>query len=75
MSFFAKIKQFFGVGTIKVTLNAPGTFNTNDGVIEGTIKLEAKSDQSIVSFSVCEDTHQGTPYLFNHKRWDAENYE
>jgi hypothetical protein len=38
-------------------------------------EAERMSDQSIVSFSVCEDTHQGTPYLFNYKRWDAENYE
>lgn len=52
MSFFAKIKQFFGAGTVKVTLNAPATFNTNDGTIEGTIHLEAKSDQTIVSLKV-----------------------
>jgi hypothetical protein len=38
-------------------------------------EAERMSDQSIVSFSVCEDTHQGTPYMFNHKRWDAEIYE
>ena len=38
-------------------------------------EAERMSDQRIVSFSVCEETHQGTPYLFNHKRWDAENYE
>ena len=60
MSFFAKIKQFFGVGTIKVTLNAPGTFNTNDGLIEGTIKLEAKSDQSVVSLEVRLDEEYTT---------------
>lgn len=52
MSFFAKIKQFFGAGTVKVTLNAPATFNTNDGVIEGSVHLEAKSDQSILSLEI-----------------------
>jgi hypothetical protein len=52
MSFFAKIKQIFGVGTVKVTLNAPATFNTNDGVIEGSIHLEAKSDQTVLSLKV-----------------------
>lgn len=52
MSFFAKIKQFFGAGTVKVTLNAPATFNTNDGVIEGSVHLEAKSDQTILSLEI-----------------------
>lgn len=52
MSFFAKIKQFFGAGTVKVTLNAPATFNTSDGVIEGSVHLEAKSDQSILSIEI-----------------------
>lgn len=52
MSFFAKIKQFFGAGTVKVTLTAPGTFNTNDGLIEGSIHLEAKSDQTVLDITV-----------------------
>jgi hypothetical protein len=38
-------------------------------------EAERMSDQRFVSFSVCEDTHQGTPYMYNHKRWDAEIYE
>jgi hypothetical protein len=38
-------------------------------------EAERMSDQRAVSFSVCEDAHQGTPYMFNHKRWDAEIYE
>lgn len=46
---------------------------TNDGCWYW--EAERLSDQRIVSFSVCEDTHQGTPYMFNHKRWDAEIYE
>ena len=38
-------------------------------------EAERMSDQRAVSFSVCEDTHQGTPYMFNHKRWESEKYE
>jgi hypothetical protein len=38
-------------------------------------EAERMSDQRVVSFSVCEDTYQGTPYMFNRKRWDAEVYE
>lgn len=52
MSFFAKIKQMLGIGTIKVTLKAPGTFKTDDGKIEGTVNLVAKSDQTVVSLVV-----------------------
>lgn len=57
--------------TVCVVTKAPE--RSNDGCWYW--EAERMSDQSIVSFSVCEDTHQGTPYLFNHKRWDAENYE
>lgn len=52
MSIFAKIKQFLGIGTVKVTLQIPGTMNTDEGKIEGTIHLEAKSDQIIESLEV-----------------------
>ena len=49
MGFFGKIKQFLGIGTIKVTLHPPGTFNTNDGTIKATVELLAKSDQTVES--------------------------
>lgn len=52
MSFFAKIKQFLGIGTVKVTIKAPGTFNTDDGKIDGTLNLVAKSDQIVESLVI-----------------------
>jgi hypothetical protein len=57
--------------TVCVVTKAPE--RSNDGCWYW--EAERMSDQSIVSFSVCEDTHQGTPYMFNHKRWDAEVYD
>ncbi len=32
------------------------------------------SNNVIVKYSVCKDLRQAAPYLFNHKRWDAENF-
>ncbi len=52
MSFFAKIKQFLGIGTVKVTIKAPGTFKTEDGKIEGSLNLVAKSDQIVESLII-----------------------
>jgi len=52
MSIFSKIKQFLGIGTIKVSIKAPGTFKTEDGKIEGTINLVAKSDQVVESLVI-----------------------
>jgi hypothetical protein len=57
--------------TVCVVTKAPE--RSNDGCWYW--EAERMSDQSIVSFSVCDDTHQGTPYMFNHKRWDAEVYD
>jgi hypothetical protein len=57
--------------TVCVVTKAPE--RSNDGCWYW--EAERMSDQRAVSFSVCEDTHQGTPYMFNHKRWDAEIYE
>jgi hypothetical protein len=45
MSFFAKIKQFFGVGTVSIKIAAPATFKTEDGLIKGTVTVVGKSDQ------------------------------
>lgn len=52
MSFFSKIKQGLGIGTVKVTLNAPGTFRTDDGTIEGSVNLVAKSDQNVLAITI-----------------------
>ena len=57
--------------TVCVVTKAPE--RSNDGCWYW--EAERMSDQRMVSFSVCEDTHQGTPYMFSHKRWDAEIYE
>jgi hypothetical protein len=37
-------------------------------------EVEQLSNQRIIKYTVCKDCLQGAPYLFNHKRWDAENY-
>jgi hypothetical protein len=57
--------------TVCVVTKAPE--RSNDGCWYW--EAERMSDQRVVSFSVCEGTHQGTPYMFNHKRWDAEIFE
>lgn len=49
MSLLNKIKQFFGMGTVSVKLQAPGTFKTSDGEIKGNVTILGKSDQIIES--------------------------
>lgn len=44
----------------------------NDGCWEW--EAERMSNHQIVTYTVCKDSLQGAPYLFNRKRWDAENY-
>ncbi|QQR54794.1 sporulation protein [Candidatus Peregrinibacteria bacterium] len=50
--FFAKIKLFFGIGTVKVLLEAPETFSAGDKSIEGTVTIIGKSDQKITKITV-----------------------
>lgn len=45
MSLISKIKQFFGMGTVSIKIQAPGTFKTEDGEIKGSVTIVAKSDQ------------------------------
>lgn len=52
MGFFGKIKQFFGIGTVKVTATAPGSFSVNDPSISGSVEMLAKSDQEVVGVEV-----------------------
>lgn len=52
MGFFGKIKQFFGIGTVKVTATVPPTFSVDDSHLNGTVELLAKSDQEVVSVEV-----------------------
>lgn len=47
MGILAKIKQFFGIGTVKVTLHVPHTFSADESKIDGTVELIAKSNQVI----------------------------
>ena len=61
MSFFNKIKQFFGIGTVSVKIDAPATFKTEDGLIKGSVNLTAKSDQVLeyVEIELEEEWTQG----------------
>ncbi len=52
MSFFAKVKQFMGIGTLDVKLQVPGQFRATDTTIEGTLHIVAKSDQSIIKIDI-----------------------
>lgn len=47
MSFFNKIKQGLGFGTLEAKLNVPGQVAGNSGQFEGDFILTAKSDQQI----------------------------
>jgi hypothetical protein len=37
-------------------------------------EAESISDNRTVIFTVCKDGKQAAPYLFDHKKWDAENF-
>lgn len=52
MSFFAKIKQFFGAGTVKVELTTPASVEKASGQLPGSVKLLASSDQQVLEVSV-----------------------
>jgi DUF917 family protein len=52
MGFLAKIKQFFGMGTVSVALQTDEMFSTDDAVIKGTVVITGKSDQVIESVEV-----------------------
>ena len=52
MSFFNKIKQGLGLGTLDAKLNVPGQIAGNSGQLEGDFILTAKSDQQIKEVKV-----------------------
>ena len=59
MSFFAKIKQFLGIGTLSIKVDVPGHFKADDETISGTLHITAKSDQSVVKIvMVLEETYE-----------------
>lgn len=47
MSFFNKIKQSFGIGTLKVELQAPAQLGSNERQINGQVLITAQSDQLV----------------------------
>ena len=49
---FGKLKQAFGIGTVKVVLDIPTTANKTNAALQGTIQLEAQSEQSIQDITV-----------------------
>jgi hypothetical protein len=52
MSFFAKIKQFFGGGTVKVELSVPPQVEKAGRVLKGKTTLNALSDQHVLELTV-----------------------
>lgn len=60
MSFFSKIKQALGIGTISVKLNVPGQLRADDGVLKGSMTLVAKSNQKVKKMEVKVNEEQTT---------------
>jgi len=52
MGFFDSIKQFLGIGGIKVDLQIPPQAHKAAGVVQGTVNLTAKSDQHVLELYV-----------------------
>lgn len=52
MSFFAKVKQFFGAGTVKVQLAVPPSVAKNGAKVPGRVTLRALSDQHVIDLTV-----------------------
>jgi len=52
MGFMGKIKQWLGIGGVKVTLQATGPLSSGGGSVAGAIQLTAKSDQQILEVIV-----------------------
>jgi SpoOM protein len=52
MGFWQKVKGFFGIGGVKVTLEIPAEGKKEDGTLAGKITLLSKSDQHVLSLKV-----------------------
>lgn len=52
MSFFQKVKQFFGAGTVKVELSVPPSVPKAGLQVPGKVTLNALSDQHIIDVKV-----------------------
>jgi hypothetical protein len=55
MGFFGKIKQFLGIGTIKMELDMQPTVDLESKLITGKLKVTGKSDQSIKDIELSFD--------------------
>ncbi|MBN1500358.1 MAG: sporulation protein [Spirochaetes bacterium] len=79
MGFFGKIKQFLGIGTVKVTMEVDGNFKRSENVINGKILLSAKSDQEILEikaeleeeWEIGKDENKKTE-TFNLGSWESK---
>jgi hypothetical protein len=52
MSFFSKLKQFFGAGTVKIQLTVPPSVSKAGLQVPGKITLNALSDQHVIDVTV-----------------------
>ncbi len=52
MGFMAGVKQFLGVGGVKIALAVPSQAQKSKQQLEGTVVLTAKSDQHIMELTV-----------------------
>ncbi len=61
MSFFKKIKQGLGIGTVKLALEVPPSVSGESGRLQGRVTVTAQSDQQITSlkFKLTEEFSTG----------------
>lgn len=52
MSFMDKVKQFFGMGGVRVKLECPPQAGAQGGTVEGVVHLQSKSDLHILELNV-----------------------
>ena|ERR1051326_252739 len=73
MSFFNKIKQGLGIGTLEAKLSVPGQIARNSGQVQGDFVLTAKSNQQIKEVKVkFEEVHSWD--VTKHRR-DSNGHE
>ncbi len=52
VSFMAKVKQFMGIGGVKIVLTVPDSVERAKGLLEGKLTLTSKSDQQLQEIEV-----------------------
>ena len=60
MSFFSKLKQFVGAGTVKVALTVPPEVQKEGAQLSGSVALNAVSDQHVLEITVKLTEHWST---------------